>query len=140
VATTCSARNADLVRNLGADVVIDYKTEAFDEQLSGYDLVFDMLGGDTLKRSFKVLKKGGMMVSIKGQDTDKLAPEFGVRFEWFLMEPDGAMLSELGALIDKGAVKPVIGKTFPLEQSAAAYEELANGHTVGKIVVTVRQG
>ncbi len=138
VATTCSARNADLVRRLGADVVIDYKTEAFDEKLSGYDLVFDMLGGDTLKRSFKVLKKGGAMVSIKGQDTDKLAKDLGVRFEWFLMEPDGAMLSELGELIDKGAVKPVIGKTFTLEQSAAAYEELANGHSVGKIVVTVR--
>jgi NADPH:quinone reductase-like Zn-dependent oxidoreductase len=138
VATTCSARNADLVRGLGADVVIDYKTEAFDEQLSGYDLVFDVLGGDTLKRSFKVLRKGGAMVSIKGQDTDKLAPEFDVRFEWFLMEPNGTMLSELGALIDKGFVKPVIGKIYSMEQSAAAYEELANGHAVGKVVVTVR--
>jgi NADPH:quinone reductase-like Zn-dependent oxidoreductase len=139
VATTCSARNAELVKNLGADVVIDYKTEAFDAQLSGYDLVFDMLGGETLKRSFKVLKRGGTMVSIKGQDSDKLAPEFGVRFEWFLMEPDGVMLGELGALIDNGTVKPVIGKTFPIEQSAAAYEELANGHAAGKIVVTVAQ-
>lgn len=139
VATTCSARNAELVRGLGADVVIDYKTVSFDEQLSGYDLVFDMLGGETLKRSFKVLKRGGALVSIKGQDSDKLAPEFGVRFEWFLMEPDGAMLGELGGLIDKGAVKPVIGKTFPFEQSAAAYEELANGHAAGKIVVTVAQ-
>ncbi len=138
VATTCSGRNADLVKRLGADVVIDYETEQFDELLSDYDVVFDMLGGDTMKRSFKVLKKGGMMVSIKGQDTDNLAAEHGVRFEWFLMEPDGEMLGELGALIDTGAVKPVIGKTFPMEQSAAAYEELANGDSVGKIVVMVK--
>ena len=137
IATTCSGRNADLVRSLGADVVIDYNTEVFDEQLSDYDLVLDMLGGDVLNRSFKVLKQGGMMVSIKGQDTEKLAPEFGVRFDWFLMDPDGAMLGELGRLIDAGAVKPVVGRTFPMEQSAAAYEELANGHTAGKIVVTV---
>jgi len=100
--------------------------------------VFDMLGGDTLKRSFKVLRRGGAMISIKGQDTERLAPQFGVRFEWFLMEPDGAMLGELGALIDTGAVTPVIGNTFPMEQSAAAYEELANGQSVGKIVVVVR--
>lgn len=137
IATTCSGRNADLVRSLGADVVIDYKTENFDEQLSDYDLVLDMLGGDILNRSFKVLKQGGMMVSIKGQDTEKLAPKFGVRFEWFLMDPDGKMLGELGRLIDAGAVKPVVGRTFPMEQSAAAYEELANGHAAGKIVVTV---
>lgn len=137
IATTCSGRNADLVRSLGADVVIDYKTEIFDEQLSDYDLVFDMLGGDVLNRSFRVLKRGGMMVSIKGQDTEELAPKFGVRFDGFLMDPDGAMLGELGRLIDAGAVKPVVGRTFPMEQSAAAYEELANGHTAGKIVVTV---
>jgi len=138
IATTCSGRNADLVRRLGADVVIDYETQAFDELLSDYDLVFDMLGGDTMRRSFTVLKPGGMMVSIKGQDTDDLTAKYGVRFEWFMMNPDGPMLGELGALIDAGAVKPVIGRTFPMEQAAAAYEELAHGDSVGKIVVMVR--
>jgi len=138
IATTSSGRHADLVQRLGADVVIDYNTEVFDEQLSEYDLVFDMLGGDTMKRSFKVLKKGGTMISIKGQDTESLAAQHGVRFEGFYMEPNGTMLGELGALIDAGAVKPVIGNTFPMEQSAAAYEELANGHSVGKIVIVIR--
>ncbi len=138
IATTCSGRNAELVKRLGADVVIDYHTQAFDELLSDYDLVFDMLGGDTLTRSFQVLKKGGMMVSIKGQDTNNLAAKYGVRFDWFLMEPQGEMLSALGSLIDSGAVRPVIGKTFPMEQTGAAYEELANGDSVGKIVVLVR--
>ncbi|WP_310570281.1 NADP-dependent oxidoreductase [Gemmatimonas sp.] len=137
IATTCSGHNIDLVKRLGADVVIDHTTDAFDQQLSDYDLVFDMLGGETMARSFTVLKPGGTMISIKGQDTENLAKKFGVHFEWFLMEPDGAMLGELGALIDTGAVQPVIGKTFTMEQSAAAYEELANGHSVGKIVVTI---
>jgi len=138
IATTSSGRHADLVKHLGAEVVIDYNTEAFDEQLSDYDLVFDMLGGDTMKRSFQVLKKGGTMISIKGQDTEGLAAQYGVRFEGFYMEPNGTMLGELGALIDAGAVKPVIRNTFPMEQSAAAYEELANGHSVGKIVIVIR--
>ena len=137
IATTCSSHNADLVKRLGADVVIDYHTEAFDEQLSSYDLVFDMLGGDVLKRSFKVLKKGGTIISIKGQDTDNRAAQYGVHFEWFLMEPNGAMLGELAALIDAGAITPVIGKTFAMNESAAAYEELANGRSVGKIVIVI---
>jgi NADPH:quinone reductase-like Zn-dependent oxidoreductase len=137
VATTCSARNADLVRRLGADIVIDYKTQSFEDELSDYDLVFDMLGGETLNRSFKVLKKGGTLVSIKGQDTDDLAAERDVRFEWFFMEPDGSMLAELGNLIDDGNITTVIDSTYPIAQTAAAYDALAGGHAVGKIVVTV---
>ncbi len=137
VATTCSARNADLVRRLGADVVIDYKTQSFENDLSDYDLVFDMLGGETLTRSFKVLKKGGTLVSIKGQDTDDLAAHYGVRFEWFLMEPDGAILAELASLVERGIVTPIIDRVFPMDEAAAAYEALADGHAVGKIVVTV---
>jgi NADPH:quinone reductase-like Zn-dependent oxidoreductase len=89
VATTTSAKNAKMVKNLGADLVIDYKTQTFEEELSDYDLVFDMIGDETLVRSFKVLKKGGAMISIKGQDTDGLAEKYGVRFEWFFMSPDG---------------------------------------------------
>jgi NADPH:quinone reductase-like Zn-dependent oxidoreductase len=139
VATTCSPRNANLVCGLGADVVIDYKSQAFEEELSDYDIVFDMLGGETLNRSFKVLKKGGVLVSIKGQDTDNLAPEHDVRFEWFFMEPDGAMLADLGKLIEDGKVKPVIDSTYPMEQTADAYAALKDGHAVGKIVVTIAQ-
>jgi len=90
VATTVSARNADLVKSLGADLVIDYKTENFDEVISDYDVVFDMVGGDIMNRSFKVLKKGGHLVSIKGQATDGLAAQHDVKFDWFFMHPDGA--------------------------------------------------
>jgi NADPH:quinone reductase-like Zn-dependent oxidoreductase len=137
VATTVSPRNFDLVKKLGADEVIDYKAQKFEDKLSDYDLVFDMLGGETLNRSFKVLKKGGVLVSIKGQDTDNLAPKHDVRFERFFMEPDGAMLAELGDLIKDGIVTTVIDSTYPMAQAAEAYDALNEGHAVGKIVVTV---
>lgn len=138
VATTTSSKNADLVKSLGADIVIDYKTQKFEEELKDYDLVFDMLGGDSITDSFKVLKKGGALISIKGQDTEDLASSYGVRFEWFFMSPDGDMLAELIALIDAGSVKPVIDSVFPLAQITDAYDRLDTGRTVGKIVVAIK--
>ena len=135
VATTCSPRNADLVRDLGADVVIDYHSQAFDEELSDYDIVFDMLGGETLNRSFKVLKKGGTLVSIKGQDTGGLAAQHGVRFEWFLMEPDGAMLADLAKLMEDGIVRPVVDRVYPMSETTDAYAALKDGHAVGKMTL-----
>ncbi|MEO1549618.1 MAG: NADP-dependent oxidoreductase [Pseudomonadota bacterium] len=137
VATTCSPRNGDLVRDLGADVVIDYNTQAFEDELSDYDMVLDMMGGETLNRSFQVLKKGGRLVSIKGQDTDNLAQKHGVQFEWFFMEPDGEMLGQLAALIANGTVRTVIDSTYGMAQTAEAYDALKDGHAVGKIVVKV---
>ena len=109
----------------------------FEDELSDYDLVFDMLGGETLNRSFKVLKKGGKLVSIKGQDNNDLAAEYDVRFEWLFMEPDGSMLAELGKLIEDGKITTIIDSSYPIAQTAAAYDALAGGHAVGKIVVTV---
>lgn len=138
VATTCSPRNADLVRDLGADVVIDYNTQEFEDELSDYDMVFDMLGGETLNRSFKVLKEGGRLVSIKGQDTDDLASEHGVRFEWFFMEPNGEMLGQLATLIEKGTIRTIIDSTYGIAETAKAYSALKEGHAVGKIVVEIR--
>ena len=135
VATTVSARNADLVKSLGADLVIDYKTENFDEVISDYDVVFDMVGGDIMNRSFKVLKKGGHLVSIKGQDTDGLAAQHDVKFDWFFMHPDGAQLKALADLVTSGALKPVIDSTFKFADAAKAYDHLAEGHAVGKIVI-----
>lgn len=138
VVTTTSAKNADLVRSLGADEVIDYKTQKFEDVVSDYDVVFDMMGDDTMARSFGVLKKGGILVSIKGQDTDNLAEKHGVRFEWFFMSPSGEQLTQLGGLIEKGIVKPVIDSSYKLTEVSAAYDKLADGHAVGKIVVTVK--
>lgn len=138
VITTVSKRNEGLVRELGADEVIDYKTQNFDELVSECDVVLDMLGGETMNRSFKILKKGGILVSIKGQDEDNMAEKHGVRFAWFFMSPNGNQLAQLGALIEAGTVKPVIDSTYSLSNASDAYEHLADGHAVGKIVVTVK--
>jgi len=138
VATTTSSKNADLVKSLGADLVIDYKTQKFDEELKDYDLVFDMLGGDSISDSFKVLKKGGAVISIKGADEQNLASKYGVRFESFFMSPDGSMLAELLALINDGHVKPVVDSVYPLAKLDDAFDRLDTGRTVGKIVVAIK--
>jgi len=135
VATTVSARSADLVTSLGADIVIDYNTRAFDEVISDYDVVFDMAGGEIMNRSFKVLKKGGHLVSIKGQDTDGFAAQHDVRSDWFFMHPDGAQLEALADLVASGALKPVIDNTFKFADAAKAYDHLAEGHAIGNIVI-----
>jgi len=138
VATTTSGKNADLVKDLGADLVIDYTTQSFENELSDYDLVIDTMGGETLERSFKALNKGGTIVSVKGQDTDGLAAKYGVNFEWFFMWPDGEMLAELGKLLSDGTVRTVIDSTYPMEQSAEAFDRLATGRAKGKIVVSIK--
>ncbi len=138
IATTVSARNADLVKSLGADLVIDYKAQNFEDVVSDYDMVFDMIGGETMNRSFKVLKKGGHLVSIKGQDTDELAEEYGVSFDWFFMSPDGEMLGHLADLITEKKLVPVIDSTFDFADADKAYDHLAEGHAVGKIVISIK--
>lgn len=138
VATTVSARNADLVTSLGADVVIDYKEQDFTNIVVDYDVVFDMSGGEVLQNSFKVLKKGGHLVSIKGQDTDDLATKYGVSFDWFFMDPNGMQLTKLADMITKGTLKPVIDSTFAFANVAKAYAKLDEGHAIGKIVIDMK--
>ena len=137
VTTTTSSKNKDLVKSLGADLVIDYTTQSFENKLSNYDLVIDAIGGDILTKSFKVLKKGGRLVSIKGQDTENLAKEYGVNFEWFFMSPDGEMLTEIASLISQGTIKTVIDSTYSMKQAPEAFELLAEGRAKGKIVITM---
>ncbi len=138
VATTTSSANIELVKNLGADTVIDYKTQKFEEELSDYDLVFDIIGGETMEKSFKVLKKGGCLVSIKGQDTQGLADQYGVRFDAFYMWPSGEMLSQLAQLISDGVLKPVIDQTYLIDQTQEAYDYLESGRAKGKVVIQVK--
>lgn len=137
VTTTTSSKNKDLVKSLGADLVIDYTTQSFENELSNYDLVIDAIGGDTLTKSFKVLKKGGRLISIKGQDTENLAKDYGVNFEWFFMSPDGEMLTEIASLISQGTIKTVIDSTYSMKQAPEAFELLAKGRAKGKIVITM---
>lgn len=138
VTTTTSSANTEMVKSLGADVVIDYKTQQFEEELNDYDLVFDMMGGEIMEKSFKVLKKGGCLVSIKGQDTKGLADQFGVRFESFFMWPSGEMLSVLAQMLSDNALKPIIDATYTIDQTQEAYDYLQAGRAKGKTVIQVK--
>ena len=138
VATTASEQNRQLVTTLGADQFVDYSEERFEDVVEPCDLVFDMMGGDTLKRSFDVVKSGGRIVSIKGDAPDGLAEERGVTFEQFFMSPNGEQLAEIAALIQDGTVQPVVDSEFPLADVANAYERARSGDANGKVVVTVR--
>ncbi len=138
VATTTSAANLEMVKKLGADIAIDHKTQKFEEILSDYDLVLDTMGGEIMKNSFKVLRKGGCLISIKGQDTEKLSDQYQVRFEWFLMSPSGGMLTKLAGLINEGLLKPVIDRIYSIEQTQQAYDYLQTGRAKGKIVIKIK--
>jgi alcohol dehydrogenase len=162
VATTVGARNMELARSLGADTVIDYKTQRFEDFVSDYDLVFDTQAGEIQHRSFDVLKRGGALVSIAGKPDGRLVREFGlnpllamlldflsrktlrlakrhgVRYEYLFMHPSGEQLEQIGRLLADGSVRTIIDKVFPLAQvrEALAYSEA--GHATGKVVVEVK--
>ncbi len=138
VATTTSASNFDMVKELGADTLINYREQKFQEELSDYDLVLDTMGGDVTKNSFQVLKKGGTMVSIKSEDADGLAEKFGVNFEVFFMWPSGEMLAKLTELVNRGELKPVIDRTYSMADAQEAYDYLEKGHASGKVVIEVK--
>jgi NADPH:quinone reductase-like Zn-dependent oxidoreductase len=162
VATTTSTANVDWVRALGADRVIDYKTEDFASELRGFDMVFDTLGGATLEASLPVLKPGGRIVSVSGPPDAAFAREWqlgwakeqvmrllslrirrlarrhGVTYSFLFMHPSGAQLRELGALIDAGVLRPVIDRVFPFGESAKALAFLETGRAKGKVVLRLR--
>jgi len=161
VATTTSTANVDLVKSLGADVVIDYKKEDFAKTLSGYDVVLNSLDEDTLERSLNVLKPGGKLVSISGPPDVGFAKEhglnwalqqvmrmfsFGIRrkakrhgvgYSFVFMRADGGQLSKIGALIEAGVIKPVVDRVFPFPAINEAMEYLETGRAKGKIVITL---
>lgn len=138
VAVTTSGSNIEMVKELGADVVINYKTQNFEEELSDYDLVLDTMGGEIMKNSFKILKEGGAIVSIKGQDTEDLAKKYNVNFESFFMWPSGEMLSHLTQLFNDEILKPTIDRSYSFEQVQEAYDYLAKGHAKGKVVIKIK--
>ena len=161
VTTTTSSKNVEWVRALGADRVIDYRSEDFGETLRDVDLVFDTMGGATQVAAFASLKPGGRLISIVGPPTLAFAREAGlgplVRFgawlmgwsanararrhhatyEFFLMSPDGAQLAEIGALIEAGIIKPQVDRVFPLEQARAALDYVETGRARGKVILAV---
>jgi len=161
VFTTVGQRNMDLVKRLGADVPIDYRTARFEDVAKECDVVLDSAGGDTLVRSFECVKAGGVVVSIGNTPSAAFARGWGLnpiivlaisvlsrrataaarrhkaRFEYHFVRADGAQLSEITRLVEGSAIKPLIDKLFPLEQvrDALAYSE--SGRATGKVVITV---
>ena len=140
VIATTSARNRDFLRELGvgANEIIDYTTTRFEEVVHGVDLVFDLVGGDTLQRSWQVIKPGGVLVSMVSPPPPAAVTKgHDVRFAWFVVEPNRDELIHIGALLDAGHLRPIIDTVFPLAQARQAYEQAAKGHTRGKIVLRV---
>jgi NADPH:quinone reductase-like Zn-dependent oxidoreductase len=138
VIATGSARNRDFLRELGATEVIDYHTQRFEEVVHNVDVVFDTVGGETLARSWQVLKPGGVLVSVVSpQPPADVTKGHDARFAWFVVEPDRELLIQIGALIDAGQLRPIIDAVFPLAQARQAYERAAQGHPRGKIVLRV---
>ena len=162
VATTTSAANVALVKSLGADVVIDYKTQDFEEVLRDYDVVLHSQDGKTLEKSLRVLRRGGKLISISGPPDPEFAtairaPAFlrliirllsssvrrkakalGVGFSFLFMRANGNQLREITRLIDAGVIKPVIDRVFPFEQTNEAMAYVEAGRAKGKVVIKVK--
>jgi NADPH:quinone reductase-like Zn-dependent oxidoreductase len=162
VATTTSTANVELVRNLGADVVIDYKKQDFEKILSGYDVVLNSLDGGTLQKSLNVLKPGGKLISISGPPDPAFAREqglnwflqqvlrllsFGIRrkaegrgvsYSFLFMRANGEQLRQITALIEAGIIRPVVDRIFPFEATNEALAYIETGRSKGKVVVKLR--
>jgi NADPH:quinone reductase-like Zn-dependent oxidoreductase len=162
VATTTSAKNAELVKSLGADVVIDYKTQDFEKVLSGYDLVLNSQDPKTLDKSLGVLKPGGQLISISGppdpafakeaglnlflklimrllsRGVRKKAERLGLRYSFLFMRAQGQQLSEITSLIEAGVIRPVVDKVFPFENTGDALAYVETGRAKGKVVIAVQ--
>ena len=161
VATTTSTTNVDMVKRLGADIVVDYKKERFEDVLRDVDVVLDTLGPENVAKSFRVMKPGGKLISISGPPDAAFAREFGlswplvqvmrllswrtrrqarqhgVDYSFLFMRPDGAQLQQIAALVEAGIIKPVIDKVFPFEQTQDALAYVETGRAKGKVVVKV---
>jgi NADPH:quinone reductase-like Zn-dependent oxidoreductase len=162
VATTASEKSFATLKSLGADVLIDYKKEDFENLLKDYDLVLNSQDTATLKKSLNVLKPGGKLISISGPPTPdfansigapwyikmilsllssgvrKKAKKLGVQYSFLFMRADGSQLREITKLIESGFIKPVVDKEFEFEKTNEALEYVESGRVKGKVVVKIR--
>ncbi|NJM30425.1 MAG: NADP-dependent oxidoreductase [Rhizobiales bacterium] len=161
VATTVSTGNVEMVKKLGADLVIDYKTRDFEKVLSGYDLVLNSQDTKTLDKSLNVLKPGGKAISISGPPDPAFAKKLGMNpffklvmrllsrgirkkakrlgssYAFLFMRAQGQQLSEITSLIESGAIRPVIDRVFPFEKTGDALAYVETGRARGKVVITI---
>jgi alcohol dehydrogenase len=159
--STTSGQNFDLVKNLGADHVINYQNEKFEERVKNLDVVFDTLGGDSLDKSFSITRPNGWVVSIAGSPDFRTAKEMdldivrslllgvvglrvnskarraGVNYRFIFMKPLGEELAQIAILVAKGVIKPVVDRIFPISECQSAIEYSASGRARGKIIISV---
>jgi NADPH:quinone reductase-like Zn-dependent oxidoreductase len=162
VATTTSSANIDMVKSLGADVVIDYKKDDFEKVLQNYDVVLHSQDAAALEKSLRVLKPGGTLISISGPPDPAFAKSIGVpwfvklivrllssgvrkrvarrdlRYSFLFMRASGRQLREITSLIDAGAIRPVVDRVFPFESTNEAMAYVEKGRAKGKVVVKMR--
>ena len=139
VATTVSTDDKEFVKKLGADEVVDYKLKKFEEILKDFDAIFDTVGGETTSRSFKVMKKGGMLVSMVGQPDAKLASEYGVTAIGQGSKVNTQHLNRLAELVETGKIRVNIDKVFLLGEIKEAFKYQEEGHLRGKVVLEVKK-
>ena len=137
IIVTASKKNHDFLRSLGADECIDYNTTKFEDVVHDADVVLDTITGETMERSWKVLKKGGILVSILEPPKPEKAAAHGVRCHHTFVQANVEQLGELAKLVDAGKLKVIIEKVYPLSEARAAQESNATGHTRGKITLRV---
>ncbi|MCC2542852.1 NADP-dependent oxidoreductase [Bacillus thuringiensis] len=162
VTTTASEAGANLVTSLGADEIINYKTEKFEDILKNYDAVFDTIGGATLEKSFNIIKSRGNIVSVSGMPNARFGKEFGsgffktllfslaskkltalekkhnAQYSFLFMKPSGDQLRTIANYIEAGKIKPVIDRVFPFEDAQKAMEYSESGRAKGKIIVKIK--
>jgi NADPH:quinone reductase-like Zn-dependent oxidoreductase len=134
---TARAANTEFLRGLGADEVIDYTVDCFEEEVREVDLVLDSVGGETLERSWGALRKGGTLVTIADSAPAEKAAQYGVRGVEFIVEANRAQLTEITRLIDAGKLRPIVQEKFALPDTRLAFERSAPGHNRGKVVLEV---
>ena len=137
VTTTVSSDNVEFAHGLGADVVIDYKKQPFEQIARELDMVFDLIDGEIRERSWAVLKKGGILVSTLTEPSQATARQHGVRAMRYTVQADGDELKEIAQLLEAGKVKPFVNQTFPLAAAADALAAVERGHSKGKTVLTM---
>jgi NADPH:quinone reductase-like Zn-dependent oxidoreductase len=137
VIATASTANQDFLKKLGADVAIDYTKQKFEDIAKDVDVVLDSIGRDTLARSYAVVKKGGIIVSLVARPKESELNKHGIRGTALNAEPNSEELAEIGKLIDDKKIKVIVSQTFPLSEAMKAQEQVATGHTRGKIVLKV---
>lgn len=163
VATTTSGKNARWVRELGADIIVDYKTTDFEQELKDYDVVLDTQGGKTLEKSLNILKRGGRLISISGPPDRAFAEAIkvnwllkcvipllswsirnkakkrGVTYSFLFMQPNGQQLSKISQLVEAGKIKPVVDKTYEFSEIKDAFQYVNTGRAKGKVILKISE-